>query len=177
MKNAKRYILFSMFAIFILAFSMTASAASTSDIAKKQYRSFLSKNNIGGHAIVDIDANGIPELIYFNNSTWKNVVMTYDKSAKKMKVLCSMASGKGYGCYYSYKNRQVALSTGSTGGSTWKIYKISGTRATLSVTYTCKHGGIGSKWVCTKNGKSISSTTFTNAINAYYKWHYVKGIF
>ena len=171
MKYLKQLFLVSLCAIFLCGFSMNISAASVKDTAKTQYKSFISKYNVGGYAIADIDQNGIPELCYYNQSSSKHCVMTYNKNTKKMQVLCSMPMGKNCCGFYSTKSHQVALVTANTGGAYWKIYKISGTKATLVKTYRSSRQYPGFTYIYKKNNSKISYAAYNKVITAINKWH------
>ncbi|MDO5548902.1 MAG: hypothetical protein Q4F79_10500 [Eubacteriales bacterium] len=155
-----------------------AQAASAATKAKQKYKSYVTKKNGSFQyaKIIDIDGNGIPELLYndwSNTSTsGKTYVYTYNKSTKKMVKLKSMYFGKGYAPYYNKKKHMVVLTFFTTRDGKYAFYKVSGKKITKDSTYYAKRGATGA-WKYTINGKKVSQSTYSKKLNAKMKGYNV----
>lgn len=78
--------------------------------------------------IVDVDKNGIPELLIKDNDNWKVVAYTYNPSTSKMVKLKSLQFGKGGLLRYNVKNHYLSFVTADTGGYREYMYKLSGSK-------------------------------------------------
>lgn len=176
----------SLFLLVVLSVGLIAGtaapaqAASAATKAKQKYKSYVTKKN-GSYRMascIDIDGNGIPELLYQDWSTTstsgKNYVYTYNKSTKKMIKLASLDSGKGgssYAPYYNKKKHMVALPFFTTGDGKYVFYKVSGTKMTKDSTYYAKryYAGRTNKWKYTINGKKVSQSAYNKKLKAKLK--------
>ena len=143
----------------VLTASCRIHVKSDAELAKAAYTAFQKKHSLSSFLIVDLDKNKIPELLCFDNKSWKALVYTYNVKKKKMILLCSCNSGKGYGSYYNAKNHQVALYNCTTGGVKFSIYKIKGTKATRQTIYKSTRISPGNSSY-KKNSKKISSSSW-----------------
>ncbi len=161
--------------VVVMGCISTTYAADHAKQAKKKYDKYIESHDLASSVIVDIDKNGIPELLCFKRSNLKAYAFTYNKKTKKMVKLCSRSSGKGYGSYYSVKKKQVVLCSSNTGGSSWYVYKISGTKAKLVKKCVSTRKGVGS-FTYKINSKRVSQKTWDKTINAIRKYSYFRGL-
>ncbi len=145
------------------------AASAKYNAAVSSYRRYMA--NLWGsnksYKIVDIDGNGIPELIAH---TWtENSICTYNPRTKRTVCVASIGCGKGYylPILYSKKTHTVMICSASTGGNTKEIYKISGTRAKLVLRAEAFNGKFESGYKV--NGRKVSRYTYNKRINKYMK--------
>lgn len=128
----------------------------------------------GSYTIVDIDGNGVPELIFHDKTNYTNELRTYNPKTRKTVRLACVNMGKGYNmpAKYSKKTHTVLLPSASTGGSIERIYKVKGIKASKVCTLegrNNKHSQSGA-WV---NGKKVSNSTYNRTFNKYMKNYYI----
>ena len=100
-------------------------------IAISKYKSYLKKNK-GQYSMVDIDRNGIPELVFYNLTKMRNELFTYNPKTKKMICLKYMYWYKNWAMpKYSVSKHTVVFPVSDTGGHRYYAYRVSGTRAKL----------------------------------------------
>lgn len=146
----------------------TMAASAKYNAAVASYRSYV-RGKRGNYKIVDIDGNGIPELIMHNCSWGLNEVRTYNPKTRKNIRLGSIGYGKGYNMVmkYSRKCHTVMLSNYNTGGAMYYIYKIKGTKSTRVVKAEAFNGKFDSGYKI--NGRKVSHSTYNRMINKYMK--------
>lgn len=172
-----RIIFSSLCMICLLCLSGTAFAKTKAEDATDAYNRFIGTHSLASVVIVDLDNNKIPELLCFDKDTFKSLVYSYSPSKKKMIRLCSIDSGKGYGSYYNVKKHKVALFSCSTGGSTFKVYKIKGTKAIKKATYTNTRKYPTFDYTYKKNKKKLSYATWNKQVSSITrKWKMFRGI-
>lgn len=153
--------------VFICSVAMPAMAAtSTATAAKKAYKTFLGKRTVSASKVIDIDGNGIPELLMAGNSGggWYYALCTYNKSTKKVVVLKKVGAGKNYpACFmYNTSKKQVYFNQESTGGANEVIVKVSGTKVTTSATFKSTRNYPKFTYTYKVNGKKVSEKTWTS---------------
>lgn len=161
---------------FVMCFGMTIptmAASSTYNAAVSSYRSFV-RTAGEAYQIVDLDGNGIPELVVYNKSC--NEVYTYNPKTGRMKCLKSLSVGKGYNlrAKYSRSKHQVVLTTANTGGNTVYIYRIKGQRAIKVLEAEYLNGKFGRFDPAYRqgykiNGKRVSTATYNKKVTSYIK--------
>ena len=140
------------------------------DPAREAYAAFKKKHSLSSYIVTDLDGNKIPELLCFDNRTWKSLVYTYNIQKHKMVLLCSCNSGKGYGSYYDTKSHSVALNSNNTLGTTLRIYKIKGTKATCKTTYTSSRNSYRNfNFSYKKNSKKLSASSWKKETNKIFR--------
>lgn len=149
------------------------------DPAREAYSAFKKKHSLSSYIVTDLDGNKIPELLCFDNRTWKSLVYTYNIQKHKMVLLCSCNSGKGYGSYYDTKSHSVALNSNNTLGTTLRIYKIKGTKATCKTTYTSSRNSYRNfNFSYKKNSKKLSASSWKKETNKIFRrWKKFRGLF
>lgn len=162
----------------IMCFGMstpTMAASSKYKAAVASYRQLIGQSG-GDYKIVDLDGNGVPELVVYNSSKWANEVYTYNVNTGKKKCLKSVGVGKGYNMRAQYfkKKHQVALPTANTGGNSLYIYKIKGQSATKSLEAEYLNGRYGRFDPAYRqgykiNGKRVSYATYKKKVSSALK--------
>ncbi|MGM9617300.1 S-layer homology domain-containing protein [Butyricicoccus sp.] len=158
-------------AIILRAYDMRDQTAA----ARSLYYNYLMQNakpalnNIPqAAACVDIDNDGIPELILHDTQQYFcNMVYTYNPSTGKMLLLGEQVSyGKGYGMtiYYNTSTHQVCLPSADTGGASYYVYTINGIK-TPAVSYFRMNNGKFEQG-CTIDGKQVSESVFNAKLKA-----------
>ena len=144
----------------ILSCQVSASAAYAKYTkATKTYESWMKKNCSKPYSyydIVDIDQNGIPELLISNSYT-QNRLYTYDYSKKKMVLLVKGDLGRNFPnekiMMYNTKKKTVEIVFWDTQKTVRKFYQVKGTKLKTIKTY--EWGG-----ACWINGKKCSDSTY-----------------
>lgn len=171
--------LFALVMIFgVMSNTSTARAASASAQtsaakAKSKYSSFVKKNRINSYKVVDIDKNGIPELLYFDSKTLKQVVSSYNAKTGKMVTLCSSKTGKICDIYYKVSAHKVVLRFNSTGDNNFYVYQVKGLKAVRTGTYIATRGS-NRVWKRTINGKRVSDNVYWNKTDVFGRWSRVQ---
>lgn len=171
--------------VFVLCFSIPVpvmAASAKYNAAVSCYKKYIGKNS-GTYRIIDLDSNGIPELVMHNKSNYCNEVFTYNTSTRKMKCLKSIGMGKGYNMrvQYSKGKHQVVLPTASTGGSIIYIYTVKGQKISKVLEAEYINGRFerfGSEYRLGYkiNGKRVSLSTYNKKLAAATKGFQSLGI-
>lgn len=159
---------FSIILIVSLCMTTTTPAMAASskyNEAVSNYRRYMRMQN-GRYKIVDIDGNGIPELLVH---TWRNEIYTYNSKTGKRVRLGAIAYGKGYNLpiTYSKKCHTVMLNSANTGGSIKEIYKINGLKSKRLVRAEAFNGKFESGYKV--NGKKVNRSVYNKKISMYMK--------
>ena len=86
-----------------------------------------------------------------------------------MKCLASLTIGRSYGAYYKVSKKRVVLTNGSTGDNQYRIYRVSGSKATLIGRYKGVRKSLGN-WSYTINGKAVSNATYLKKVQVIWKY-------
>lgn len=172
-----------LFAQFSLSTYEVSAASVTADTSwKKLYKNHLYSNrpttvlDLNGYYVLDIDKNGMPELI---TATCKQGITTYDVYTVKKGKMIHTGSAKSTGSYiplpiirYSSKCKALHIYRGYKGYGTSgeSLYRIVNGKLTeqfrADVSYIFKHYYKGNN---SSNLKEVSKSTY----NAYMK-NYIK---
>lgn len=165
-----------LFLIMILVFSNTMPAMAASAVytaATKAYKTYMSKQTVNGSKIVDIDKNGVPELLMKcqYKGTWYYTLCTYNKSTRKVVVLKRAAFGKDYpACFrYNTSKKQVYFNLESTGGMMETIVKVNGTKVSKVIAFQSLRNYPGFTYTYKVNGKKVSKSTWSKKRTAALK--------
>ena len=165
-------------AVLCLGMSVPTMAASSKyKAAVKAYRKYESRYR-GNGKIVDLDKNGIPELLYHNQTKGRNEIYTYNAKTKKMKLLVKVSYGGKAGSYpikYSVKKHTVLMMQADTGGSNIYVYRIKGLKKTKLLKATYENGKFArfdptSSRSFSLNGKKVSEAKYNQKLNSYMKY-------
>lgn len=161
--------------VFTVSSTVVEAKSKKYNLAVKKYKKYL-KNKNGTYEIVDIDKNGIPELLFHNDSTADHYVFTYDRKDKKMIKIRQQVSGKAYymPVMYNAKKHQVNFRSGATQAYTGDIiYKISGKKAKKVIKFEsyCEKNWKKntSHMVYLINGKKKNYKTYNKKYKKYLK--------
>ena len=162
MKQLSCILLAMMLCISMSVPTMAASAKYNRAVAS--YRQLINQSG-GEYKVIDLDGNGIPELVVYNKSKWANEVYTYNASTGKKKCLKSIGVGKSYSAraQYSKSKHQVAFFTANTGGSTEYGYTIKGQKGTKSLEAEYLNGRFGRFDPAYRAGYKINGTRVSYA--------------
>ena len=142
------------------------AASGDQAIAIAKYKAYLKKNK-GWYSMIDIDGNGIPELIIHNRTKMRNELYTYSPRAKRTVCLKYMEWGKDWmKPKYSRTLHTVLFPISDTGGYKWYAYRVGGTKAKLVLRteyINGRHARLGSKYKkgYKVNGKRVSKATYS----------------
>ncbi len=152
--------------VCVMAATPTMAASSKYKAAVSNYRRYI-RTESGRYMIVDIDGNGIPELLA--HTSWRNEIYTYNPKTRKRVCIGTIAYGKGYNMpiKYSKKCHTVMISNANTGGSISDIYKINGVKSKRVVRAESFNGRFENG--CKINGKKVSSSVYDKMIRKYMK--------
>ena len=169
MKNIKRSTLILFAILACLCAAIPVSAKPSANTVKNAYDKYKSKKGISRSLYVDIDKNGIVDMIYTRNGALG--VCSYSSSIKKVvKVQEVAGTGKAPSkVYYNTSKHYFGWCSGSTGGGDYYIYKLKGTTATRKIHLKWRNqkgGGPYNKL----NGKPISDAEFDKQKNKI--WNY-----
>ena len=173
MKKKFKQLLCVMLAVMLCmsAAAPVMAANRNQAIAIAKYKSYLKKNK-GRYSMVDIDRNGIPELVLHNTTKRRNELFTY--SPKLKRTVCLK-------CQYWYKNQAmpkysvskhtVVFPTSDTGGHRYYAYRVSGTKAKLVLRTEYINGRfarLGPKYrkAYKVNGKKVSRAVYSSKLAA-----------
>lgn len=170
----KRISLFFLVMVLVFTNTMPVMAASAKyTAAAKAYKKYMSKRSVYGSKIVDVDKNGIPELLMQCNykGKWYYTLCTYDKRTKKVAVLKKVMAGKDYPAAFRYNvsKKQVYFCQESTGGSKEIIVKVKGKKVSTVATYQSKRKYPGFSYTYKRNGKKVSQKTWSKKRKAALK--------
>ena len=168
-KKAKQLCCILLAAILCIGMTVPVMAASSKyNAAVSSYKKYM-RGKRGSYKIVDVDGNGIPELLMHNSSAGINEVRTYNPKTRKNVRVGSIGYGKGYNLpiKYSRSCHTVMVCNANTGGSEYYIYKIKGTKATRVVRAERFNGKFKSGYAI--NGRKVGYSTYNRTINRYMK--------
>ena len=170
MKKIFTLILFLCMAVLMTLPASAAKKAKPRTIAKANaaYESYVAEKGIKKAEYVDIDGNGINELLAMFPD-YKYGVCTYNIGKKKVVCLKRVSIGKYFTCpiYVDTKNSQFTLTRSSTAGTVYTTWKLSGSKVTrVTQISSLRNGGAGSPYISRENGKIISGVAFDNKVNA-----------
>ena len=168
-KKLRKLLCILLTAVLCLGIAVPASATSSKySAATNAYYSYM-RGKSGYYKIVDIDKNGVPELLINDRSKTANEIYTYNTKTRRIVRLGSIMYGKGYRMpiYYSRTSHTAMICNANTGGQTYYLYKINGTRATRLVNGEVYNGKFQSGYSI--NGRKVSRTTFRKTIRKYMK--------
>lgn len=173
MKQVCCILLAVMLCISMSVPTMAASAKYNAAVAS--YRQLINQSS-GRYKVIDLDGNGVPELIVYNSSRWANQVYTYNTSTGKKKCLKTVPVGKSYNAraQYSKSKHQVAFYTSNTGGNTIYIYTVKGLKVTKSLEAEYLNGRYGRfdsayRMGYKINGKRVSLSIYNKKVTAALK--------
>ena len=168
-KKAKQLCCILLTVILCMGMTVPVMAASSKyNAAVSSYKKYM-RGKRGSYKIVDVDGNGIPELLMHNSSAGINEVRTYNPKTRKNVRVGSIGYGKGYNLPIKYTRscHTVMVCNANTGGSEYYIYKIKGTKATRVVRAERFNGKFKSGYAI--NGRKVSYSTYNKTINRYMK--------
>ncbi|MCD8020772.1 MAG: hypothetical protein LUF92_14710, partial [Clostridiales bacterium] len=125
-KIYKKFICIILAATIMVSNGVSVAAASATTTKKYQaavarYEKFTKKRG-GNYKIVDIDGNGIPELLFHNEKNCKDQVYTYNYKKNKMILLAKIDPGQNYmpgasysGLSYRLSNKSFRIASATTG--------------------------------------------------------------
>ena len=125
-----------------------------SDKAVQCYIRFLKDNYEQKYDVIDIDGDGISELLTLNGGS-SAAMYRYDSKKDKVKKLHSYQLGKASTMYYSKEKHQVVFITGDTGGGEFDTYKYADGELKKIETLIW-HNGRFEEECYTYNGEKIS---------------------
>lgn len=139
------------------------------EAAKASYRAYIRQVSSEEYKIVDIDKNGIPELVIHTPS--QNTVFTYQYSKKKRIKLKSVNCGKGYAMplKYNVKKHQVEIPRGDTGGYTIRFYRVKGTGISQVKKFEWRNPNHYKNYGYFVDGKKVSEKVYTKKYNSATK--------
>lgn len=148
----------------------TMAASSVYNAAVASYMNYM-KGKSGYYKIIDVDGNGIPELL-MNNRTQGycyNEIRTYNPRTRRNRNVAVIGYGKGYNMSFRVSKtcHTVMLPNGNTGGMSYTIFKISGTSARKIVQAEKFNGKFEKGYAI--NGKKVSKSKYDNTIAKYMK--------
>jgi len=165
--------------VLVMAFKADAAAITKKEL-KTKYTSWLKKHDYelsssseymrGKVKYVDINGDKTLDAIY-SSYAGGHVILSYNKSTKKVKKIKSMYSGKGGFCYYNKKKHMVALSNSTTGSYDTYFYKISGLKATKkkAKSFTSYRNYPSFNWTYKAGGKKVSQKAFKKKMKSALK--------
>lgn len=166
----------ALFLIFVLVFTCTmpaAAATSTYKAAVTAYGKYMKGKSVGEKKIVDVDKNGVPELLMDAkfNKTQCFALCTYNKKTKKVVLLKKVPVGKYYpDCLkYNTSKKQVYFNQSSTGGAKETIVRVKGTKISTVTTFQSLRNYPGFTYTYKVKGKKVGNSTWSKARNSAMK--------
>ena len=162
-----------LFMLILLLVAVPVSAKPSKATVKKSYETYRIKKGIYQYKLVDIDKNGILDMIYCKDE--RMGVCSY-KSSKKKVVLVKRAPMTGKApltVYYNKSKHYFGWCQADTGGGKYAIYKLKGTRAKSAIMIKWANGRLQPAYH-KKNGKSISDEQFNKEVQKIWKYKTVK---
>lgn len=148
----------------------TMAASSAYRAAVSSYMNYM-RGKTGYYKIIDVDGNGIPELIANNRTRGYNYneIQTYNPQTKRNIRVAKIGYGKGQNMPFKVSRtcHTVMLPNGNTGGMLYSIYKINGTSAKEIVKAECFNGKFQKGYAI--NGKKVSKAKYDKTIVKYMK--------
>ena len=162
-KSQTNYLLITIFCFSLIMgiatiFPVQANATVSSDAKAAYQKKMNNYSSSTKYKIIDIDKNGIPELLVADYM--EPTVFTYNKKSGKIKKL--MAGFSYDTIYYSTRKHMAVVINHGSGWTWYKFYKISGLKAKKKAIYKyqkvyVQSGGKSKNyWKYTINGKKVS---------------------
>ena len=173
-KKIKRLSCVLLAIVMCMGMTVPAMAASSKyNAAVASYKRYM-RGKCGSYLIVDIDGNGVPELLFHNTTGWYNEIRSYNTRAKKSVRLKSSGFGKGYNMPMKYSKRchTVILPSASTGGGREVIYRVRGTKASKICTVETRNNKFGKSGYYI-SGKKVSTSAYNKTYNKYMRNYYI----
>ena len=151
--------------------STCAYAKPSKATVKNKYKKYISENiNVKSYdkiKYIDINRNGVKEMLYCNNSglypLWE--VYTY----KNGKVIKTGQFWGSEGVFFSSKKKRIAAESYSGSGAFLCVYKLSGTKLKCVTEYRMGDLAMGGKYG-RKNGKKIIAKKYYKETGNIHKW-------
>jgi len=140
----------------------TVSALSKKEQAMNAYKNFLNRHT-GKSAIVDLDKNGVPELVYSEPMLY-GAVYTYNVKKGKRVCLKKVRYGKDGYIGYHKKKKMFVLCNSDTGGGRYVFFKVKKGKAIQKKKYIWVNGKHEPQ-KATINGKTYSRDSFFSRLN------------
>lgn len=144
----------------------TTSLKSYKTLATEKYKNYVKNLWNCKYKIIDVDKNGIPELLIKDSDNYKVIAYTYNSKSNKMVKIKSLSFGKGGMLKYNTKSHCLSFVTADTGGFREYIYKLSGTRLKAVRTITYNNGKFGKQGYKIKK-KKISSSKYKKYLKGF----------
>ena len=106
----------------------TSTLKAYKTFATGRYKKYINSLYGSTYKIIDVDKNGIPELLIKDFDNWEVRAYTYNPTSSKMVKLKTLRYGKGGILEYNTTTHYLGFVTGDTGGYTEYIYKLSGVK-------------------------------------------------
>ena len=106
----------------------TSTLKAYKTLATGRYKKYIDGLYDCKYKIIDVDKNGIPELLIKDFDNWEVRAYTYNPTSSKMVKLKTLRYGKGGILEYNTTTHYLGFVTGDTGGYTEYIYKLSGVK-------------------------------------------------
>ena len=173
MKKKLKQLFCVMLAVILCMGTAVPAAAATRNqrIAITKYKAYLKKNK-GWYSMVDIDKNGIPELVIHNRTKMTNELYTYNPRTRRTVCLKRMSWGKDWAKpRYSVSRHTVIFPQTDTGGYRYYAYRVSGTKAKLALRTEYINGrfvrfGAKYKKGYKVNGKRVSKSVYNKKLSS-----------
>ena len=161
-----------LFMLMLLLIAVPVSAKPAKSTVKKAYQTYRIKKGINQYKLVNIDKNGILDMIYCKDE--RMGVCSY-KASKKKVVLVKRAPMTGKApltVYYNKSKHYFGWCQGDTGGGKYTIYKMEGTKAKSTISIKWANGKFEPAYQ-KLNGKNISDTQLNKEIQKIWKYRSV----
>lgn len=168
MKKSINYLIVVVLS-FMLVMSIPANAfaVSNAEKAKKAYNSWIGSNDFNDTKIIDIDEDGIPELLAWTfGGSW---IYKYNKNNGKVVQLATLNTGSFIGIYYNTNKHTVSLTSHGSGWTYYYFYKIKGMKAKKVGSYKTEKDYEKYEYVFKINGKKVSSNKFGKKLDKKLK--------
>lgn len=150
-------------------FSSQAQAAPSRKKVTKAYKKYASRNDITKFKQVDIDGNGIREMLY-RDVSWNIGVCTYSAKKKKVVKIKEISAGKASPVIYYNKSKDAFFMVhADTGGYEGYAIRLRGTKK-KTLRKMIHTNGKFKKRRYRINGKKVSQDKFLDTLNNYYRW-------
>lgn len=110
---------------------LTSSVPATASVGSS-YKKYRNDKNISKYRYVDIDQNGVKEMVFATEADDSAICGVCTYKNKKVVCLASIKLGKYYPyVYYSKNRKKFALITSNSASAMCKIYKLTNGKAKL----------------------------------------------
>ena len=165
MKKTKSFLKIALLLVSCFILSSSISAAPSKKTVTLAYRSYCAQNKYKAVKQLDIDGNGIRDLVYQNHANYG--VCTYDSKTKKVIKLASADMGRSYGQgKLYYRKGYFFLYHLDTQSYTFYRYRIKGKKITNTKTF---HADLRN-YRYYVNGRPVSNRLFTKYINTIHSY-------